>query len=330
MPSVSIIVPTHNCVEYLGQAVRSVMHQTYSDLEVIVIDDGSNDATEDLMKELSGEDDRIRYVKCKHSKGAAAARNLGLHQASGEFISFLDCDDIYDPKKLECLIDVLKNHPNIGVVFCNLALFKDSTNNICGYYPNAEDFIRNAALYLESVDDTLYFCNKYFYNYMSVHETAISTLSIIFRKSLLDDFSIYFPENYVIGEDIDFWFRLVRKTDVAYINKILAFYRVRQGSITSNKELALSGFIQVHERNLLRGTDVFSMSEITQYKKRIARNWNDLAYYYFNRYETKKSRNAYLSSLKLSFEWRTLIGLLKSIVPRVFLVKLVPLWRNLR
>ncbi|HEY9696827.1 MAG TPA: glycosyltransferase [Trichocoleus sp.] len=111
-PRVSVIIPSYNCDRYLGQAIDSVLHQTFTDYEVIVIDDGSTDNTAAVLEHYG---DRIRAVRQKN-QGVALARNHGIGLAQGEWIAFLDADDFFFPDKLAAQIAVVEAEPTLGIV----------------------------------------------------------------------------------------------------------------------------------------------------------------------------------------------------------------------
>jgi glycosyltransferase involved in cell wall biosynthesis len=113
-PSVSVVIPVHNGEEFVGRAIRSVLSQTFHQLEIIVVDDGSTDHTEDTVRSIEGP---ITYVR-QENKGPAAARNLGVEKSTGDFIAFLDADDEWLPGRLaRCLRPMLEDH-TAGMTFC--------------------------------------------------------------------------------------------------------------------------------------------------------------------------------------------------------------------
>jgi len=113
-PTVSIIIPTYNRAHLIGQAIQT--NQTYQDLEIIVVDDGSSDNTEDVVRSLK--DERIRYIRHEKNKGATAARNTGIKAAKGDYIAFQDSDDEWLPQKLEKQMNVFETvSPKVGVVY---------------------------------------------------------------------------------------------------------------------------------------------------------------------------------------------------------------------
>lgn len=123
-PTVSVVVPTYNRAHLVGRAIRSALNQTYRDLEVIVIDDASTDHTEETVRRLK--DSRITYVRHAQNQGGAIARNRGLDLSSGEYVAFLDDDDMWEESKLERQIALLeKSPPGTGVVYCGLVWVSD-------------------------------------------------------------------------------------------------------------------------------------------------------------------------------------------------------------
>ena len=112
MPLVSIVIPAYNQAHYLSRAIQSALEQTHRDLEVIVVDDGSSDETAAVAHSFA--DPRLRYIY-QANRGLSAARNTGLRHAGGEFVSFLDSDDQFRPRKIELLLAELKRHPEAGL-----------------------------------------------------------------------------------------------------------------------------------------------------------------------------------------------------------------------
>jgi len=118
---VSIVLPTYNRDCLIDRAIRSILNQTYKNFELIVIDDGSTDNTEKVVKEFREKDKRIKYIQYKKNKGAAVARNTGIKAAKGEYIAFQDSDDEWVPEKLEKQMEAFdKATPNVGVVYTDL------------------------------------------------------------------------------------------------------------------------------------------------------------------------------------------------------------------
>jgi glycosyltransferase involved in cell wall biosynthesis len=119
---VSVIIPTFNRAHLLEQAIKSVCNQTVTDIEVIVVDDGSSDGTSDMVKRFG---DRVRFFRQEHG-GLNVARNFGLHQARGNFIALLDDDDLWLPFKIELQLSVMNRFPELSYVFSDFVIFNES------------------------------------------------------------------------------------------------------------------------------------------------------------------------------------------------------------
>lgn len=115
-PLISVIIPNYNYAYYLPQAIESVLNQSYPHVEVIVVDDGSTDESESILKRYVG---RVRLIR-QQNQGVATARNRGVAEASGEFIAFLDADDFWLPTKLERQVKRFQNEPDLGLVHCGV------------------------------------------------------------------------------------------------------------------------------------------------------------------------------------------------------------------
>ncbi len=127
---VSAIIPTHNRSKLLQRAINSVLSQTYKNFEIIIIDDGSNDNTQNICQKFIDENENIRYIRNENSAGGAEARNIGMRQAKGEIITFLDDDDEWLPQKLEKQIEIFKQNPEVGIVGTNYFWIDVEKNHI--------------------------------------------------------------------------------------------------------------------------------------------------------------------------------------------------------
>ena len=134
MPRVSVIIPTYNRAGYLCESIESVLTQTYTDYEIIVVDDGSTDDTEEVLQ-LWIADGTIHYV-WQENRGESAARNHGIELAIGEYIAFLDSDDLFMPTKLEEQVAYLDNHPEVGMAHSCYSKFGEAGASWgCGIRP---------------------------------------------------------------------------------------------------------------------------------------------------------------------------------------------------
>jgi glycosyltransferase involved in cell wall biosynthesis len=138
MPSVSVIIPTYNRAHLVGEAIQSVQDQTFTDLELIVVDDGSTDHTEEVVRSFT--DLRLKYLK-RPNGGVSAARNTGLEACAGEFVAFLDSDDLFLPEKLALQVAKISTDPEVGLVYGRYytAVAEESPRKVAGRcYPQLE------------------------------------------------------------------------------------------------------------------------------------------------------------------------------------------------
>lgn len=231
-PRVSIIVPAYNAAVYLPHAIDSVLAQTCSDWEIVIVDDGSSDDTRaiaDTYRPKLG--DKLQYI-FQPNRGVSAARNNGIRAARGEFIALLDADDVWLPHRLECGVDVLDSDPAVGLVHSRVARI-DTKGAVTG----------------QLKVQPKYLSGRIARNIYTRHAHLICT-SVIFRKSCLDAAG-WFDETMQTTEDRDLWFRIALRYEVGYINEVLAYYRLSPSSTTTNLDRLLQGqlyFVAKHYR----------------------------------------------------------------------------------
>lgn len=207
MPRVSIITPAYNCKKTIEKTYESVIAQTFSDWEWIVVDDCSSDDSFSFLKELTKNDRRILLFQTAENGGSAVARNLGLKHASGRYITFLDSDDLLDDIYLEKQLEFMKNN---GPII--------------------------SAGYRRKTDKT---CTDFFVPDVVDYKTALkgnplSCLTTMYDKSVIGE--AYFPEDIDRPEDYVFWLNILKKGFTAKGNHVaLATYNISKGSKSSDK-----------------------------------------------------------------------------------------------
>ncbi len=206
-PKVSINLCCYNSEKYLRETVESIVTQTYKDWELIIINDGSSDSTEAIIYEYIKQGYLIIYYY-QENKGLANSRNEALKRSKGEYIAFIDHDDIWLPGKLEKQIGLLENDQDISLVYSNYFWF------------NAKN---TRKLVLKGSQSTGYVFEKFLYNY------PVGILTAIIRRSSLDCLSGgFFDKNLNLCEEYDIFMRLAYKHKADYINEPLALYRIHQ------------------------------------------------------------------------------------------------------
>ena len=116
-PTVSIVMPTYNRADLLPGTLESILSQSYDDFELLIVDDGSHDNTEEIIREIQKEDHRVRYLRLDENRGIGFARNAGLQHASGKYIALADSDDLWLPGKLKFQVEIMENHREIDILF---------------------------------------------------------------------------------------------------------------------------------------------------------------------------------------------------------------------
>ena len=131
---ISVIIPAYNHAKYLSEAIQSVLNQTYQNFEILIVDDGSTDNTRQVVQNYT--DQRIKYIY-QENRGLAASRNAGLRVTQGEYVAFLDADDIFLPHKLEVQLDWFEAHPSCGMVFSGFYFMNDRGEPIKPFRPGS-------------------------------------------------------------------------------------------------------------------------------------------------------------------------------------------------
>ncbi len=209
-PKVSVIIPAYNKAELTRRTVDSVLGQTYSDIEIIVVDDGSKDHTRVAMAAYGH---KIKYVY-KENGGACSARNEGIRQASGQYIALLDCDDLYVPAKIEQSVRYLQDRPDAGFVH-TAAYFIDAQDKKLDTYSHPQSRLRGGALKRLILKN--FICNS----------TVVARRECFTKAGLFDE-SIFVPADW------DMWLRLSEVAAPGYIDEPLTMYRVTD-NYTFNK-----------------------------------------------------------------------------------------------
>jgi glycosyltransferase involved in cell wall biosynthesis len=312
-------MPAFNCEPYLGAAIDSVRHQTEPNFELIVVDDGSSDHTLRVAHEIATEDNRI--VIChswKNSGLPAVARNMGLSHASGEFVTFLDADDIYHPEKLRRELEVFQRYSGVDVVFADVVKFKDVPNDMGTQgWIHGSNLRGRAAPFMSRYQDNIYACSDNFYRFMSTELTAINTQTVMIRRTALLAQPTWFAEDLLVGEDADLYFRLGMRGRIAYIDEPLTYYRIRPGSVMlrNPKETCLSR-IRLYLKNLQRGRDILPPCDVRAVlRNKVAPLYRDLGSLLSAEAQNAEARRAYLRAFALRPDQRTASLILKTFVP---------------
>jgi glycosyltransferase involved in cell wall biosynthesis len=218
LPKVSVVIPAYNVARYIGETLRSVFAQTFTDYEVIVVNDGSPD-TEQFELALEPFIDRLRYVK-QENLGASAARNEGLRSAQGEFIAFLDADDLWLPTYLEEQIKFIREHD------CDL---------VCADSIILGDPARVYKTFMDALMESAPAIGRVTFLGLVSAEQCLITSGIVVRRQLIFDVGL-FDEALRNAQDFDLWLRLAKHgAQLMYRRQALLCYRYRSDSLTGDE-----------------------------------------------------------------------------------------------
>ncbi|OGX08664.1 MAG: hypothetical protein A2Z88_10335 [Omnitrophica WOR_2 bacterium GWA2_47_8] len=266
-PLVSAIIPTFNRAKLVCETIDSVLAQTYPNIEIIVVDDGSSDNTEEVLKKYGN---KVRYLK-QDNKGNSAARNYGFKVSRGEYIGFLDDDDLWLPSKIEEEVKFLQDHSDLGFVYCGT------------YLIDLEGKITGQRTIWEEEDAT--FARLYRGNII------ISPSISLIRRDCLKDVG-YYDEGLYQSSDYDMWIRLARKYKFVYLDKILAKYRVHEKSLGRNLDRRLKLHVKIFNKPEISGDKTWLEKRI-----RIAQEYYDIGRQFYEAGYYLKAARCFLGAV---------------------------------
>lgn len=223
-------MPAYNAAKFLPRAIESVITQTFPDWRILLIDDGSTDnIAEVIAPYIARLGEKLLYIR-QENQGVSAARNTAIRASSGEFIAFLDADDMWMPDRLSEAVAIFRERPEIGLVYSGIT------------YIDVEDrpgatFVGGSKHAARKIATALYT--------RQIHATCVA---VTIRRSCLEGLDL-FDVNLRATEDRDLWLRIAQRCDSAYIPKPLALYRVSANSITSDPELLLRTQVKFVHKN---------------------------------------------------------------------------------
>jgi len=221
-PLISVIIPTHNCADYIADTIESVLAQTYGEYEIIVVDDGSTDDTKSALAPYMG---KIHYLH-QNNRGVAAARNAGIARARGEYIAFLDADDIWFPTKLALQVHALEANPAVGLAFADFLDFDDTgvtRSSRLNTWPQAKAWFTRHQLGNSEIA-----CGPMYEELLQA--CWIHASSAVVKRHVLGVVGL-FGEAFLTGEDYELWLRVAQRYPFLWVNRVLSGYRYRAQSI---------------------------------------------------------------------------------------------------
>ena len=245
---VSIITPVYNSENFIADTIESVLNQTYSNWEMILIDDCSKDNSAEIIKKYVKLDRRLKYKRLEQNGGAAVARNNAIKYANGKYLAFLDSDDLWKANKLERQISFMQKN-DIAFSFTSYEVIKED-----GTFINRYINVPNKINYKDCLKNTIIGC-----------------LTVVMDREKIGDFSIVNIRN---NQDTATWLKILKKGYIAYgLNENLALYRLVNGSVSNNKLKAAKSvwktFRNIENLSLTESSYYFSHYMFNALKKRL-------------------------------------------------------------
>lgn len=252
MKKISVVIPVYNAEKFVAATLQSVIDQTYKNLEILIVDDGSPDNSVEVCQHFS--DPRIKIIR-QENRGLAGARNTGIRNAKGQYIAFLDADDIWVSTKLEKHINHLENSPNVGISF-SYSAFIDEAGNPTGLNQIPRKITNITPDYVLSR------------NPVGNGSAAVIRREVFEDLKFQDDpygtmMDCYFDERLRRAEDVDFWMRASIKTcwQQEGIPEALTLYRLSSGGLSASAVKQLEALESVIEKTRSYAPEVINRCE---------------------------------------------------------------------
>ncbi len=312
--NISAIIPAYNSDEFIADAVHSILKQTRPITEIIIVDDGSTDNTQQIVEALPGP---ISYIK-QPNQGPSAARNTGIKAANSEWIAFLDADDQWTSDKIDKQLKLLRKIPELVLIAGDMA-----------------EIDKSGQLITESVLDKHHLLNKFqaiqdraIPNALAelVTKNFIPTGTVLVNKSALLEAGL-FNQTIRFGEDLELWAKIAAKHPITCIPEVLMLRRQHGNNATQLTAALLSDLVKVMTSIRNYAAKELSLQNIDP-NRLVANAYADLGYWHFSEYDLIEARQAFSASLKEKPNKRALLYWLACLLP-AGIVKMLRKIKNL-
>lgn len=301
-PLVSVIIPTFNRAKLLRQCVKSILEQSYSNLEIIIVDDGSNDNSFNAIKKIK--DLRISYFK-KKNEGVASARNYGIKKANGKYITFCDDDDLFLKEKIRVQVNFLENNKNLAFCYTNGFIVKNLSKKKFFSHLHQRTF---AQLLLEN--------------------SQILTASVMARLKIVKKIK-GFNEELKMCEDYDLWLRMAEKYSFNYIDKVFVLINKHSGNMSADTKSLFKYGVQVKLNTLKRCQKNFPSSVKKKYE--VILTYQQGKYYFFEN-KLREARKNFIQLLLINpFSFKVVIFLVFTFLGQKYFDKIfIPIYQKIK
>ena len=288
MKKVSVIIPVYNAEKYVAGTINSVLSQTYREIEILIIDDGSPDGSIEICQNFK--DSRIKIIR-QENRGLSGARNTGIRHAQGDYLAFLDADDMWLPEKLEKHVLHLDNSSEVGISFSRSAFINEAGQYLNTYQMSKLNNIQPSELLYSSP--------------LGNGSSGVFRKEVFQEISFIDDSSgkketSYFDTNFVMYEDLECWLRIAITTSWQFsgIPEPLTLYRVNPQGLSANFVKAIDYWEKLDEK-------------VKLYAPELIDKWKQLAMAYRMRYLAREAVRRQCGSMavnlinrSLAYDWR--------------------------
>ncbi|MCW4024180.1 MAG: glycosyltransferase [Candidatus Bathyarchaeota archaeon] len=271
-PVVSVILPTKNRSRFLEPAIKSVLSQTFKEFELIIIDAASTDNTSQVVNGFN--DSRIKYLRQEKDEGVCAARTLGISKSKGDFVAFLDDDDLWLPKKINTQLTVFRGASNaVGVVYCS-----------SGYYIRMDEQV--VKFHGASVSGNIFA--------QIVEKNIIGNCSgVMVRRECFSDVGLFDASLYA-GEDWDMWIRLAKKYEFEPADGFQYMYRLHAHRASSR----VNTYKRLNAVRIILKKFLPDIEALPQKNKLISTWYTHFGLIHFENGDTKNAKKAYIKAIK--------------------------------
>lgn len=294
MPTVSVILAAYNAERYIAESIESVLNQTFSDFELLVVDDGSIDGTQDKIAPYI---DKIRYIKKEENEGPAAARNTGILASRGDLIAFQDADDIWLPEKLEKQVRFLEDNKDIAMVYTDFMEFDENGTRKISFFAHHKPV------------------SGWIFGHL-LDENPIGSDTVLVRKDVFEKCGLFDALLRTI-EDYDMWLKIAHNYKISFIDEVFMKRRRHNSNLSGNGELMAMNGVKVFEK--INDWENLSGKLKLKIERQLGLHYWDLGWCQFSNGRKDVARQEFLLSYKYQKSLRTLCYCLLTLFSREFL-----------
>ncbi|MBE8716030.1 glycosyltransferase family 2 protein [Cellvibrio polysaccharolyticus] len=299
MPKATIIIPAYNAEKYIASTLESILNQTFSNFECIIIDDGSTDNTVSYAKKIN--DPRFQIISIENSGGPSVPRNIGLDCAKGEYIFIFDSDDLMHPQKIELSVAALDKYNGANFLFTNFSSINENDRVLKESFLDEYDTLWNIfpdgdRVQVEQINSGVLYSTILSANY-------IGTSSVVIRRSSLTE-SDRFSEDLKNGDDYLFWVRFSKKNNAVFINRKLHKYRIVKSGISGRGFLKRAPSMILGLSRILNDCEDYRLRKIVKNKMSIV--YAGMAYSHYKQGNYALQIDSARESLKLKFSFKSI------------------------